>query len=203
MGTCEQNGRWYLQFNEEGVLNCNSADVRYTPNGGEDCDTCPGGLGLFQLTMFTDQNDSTRPPNSQELWSWKANAISGCAYLALKQTGADSYMLDSPNGERLRAMDSLGVNDAAVPIEQVENVTFEDGTDRHIEHAVSMKRYNGLGIDPGPAYDVGNLEYCEFRDDLREWSFNRLAYRRIIDTLTNDTQVVSNNYVQRVCSVVP
>jgi hypothetical protein len=205
----EQNGRWYLQFNEEGALNCNSADVRYTPNWGEDCDTCPGGFGLFQLTRFTDQNGVYRPPNSQELWSWKANAASGCAYLALKQTGADSYMLDSPNGERLRAMDSLGVNDAAVPIEQVENVTFEDGTERHIEHAVAMKRYNGLGIDPrdhgydSALYDVGNRQYCEFRDELREWRFNRLAYRLVIDTLTHDTALEWQNYVEGVCSMVP
>jgi hypothetical protein len=181
MGTCEQNGRWYLQFNEEGVLNCNSADVRYTPNGGEDCDTCPGGLGLFQLTMFTDQNDSTRPPNSQELWSWKANAITGCKYLEYHQSidignhmSATTYV----KGERAQAF-LYSSNLYWVPDETVGGVTFSDNTDRIIEHAVAIKRYNGAS---GP----GNGEYIEWVDELNLWRFNRV-------------NSLGFNYVERVC----
>ncbi len=190
-----QDERTYLQFNEIYAYNCNSADIRYTPNWGDDGGNLPGGFGMYQLTFFHDTiNDTDRVPNSQELWSWKANVLSGCDCIAYHQGLSYSYM----GLERSAAYDSCGLDCYFVPEEFVGNVTFQDGSNRIIEHAVAMKRYNGLGIENPPGYDVGNRQYCEWVDSENTWRFNRLAFY-----YDNENNLTSHNYIANVCSTVP
>ncbi len=173
-----QNGRYYLQFNEEGNLGCSDDDYMYAPNRNPN--PADPGWGLFMLTWF---DSPARRANAQELWSWQQNAISGSGWLDYHQVRSNTYM----EGERGQALLWFGVNhpeDFQVPDETTGNVTFSEGTDRIIEHAVALKRYNAIG-------GSGNRQYCEFNDGDHEWSFNRL----------NDYDPPFN-YVERVCSKV-
>ena len=174
-----QNGRYYLQFNEEGNLGCSDDDYQYAPNRNPN--PADPGWGLFMLTWF--DWPTARYANAQELWSWKENAISGSGWLDYHQVRSNTYMAD----ERGQALLYFGVNHPEqfqVPDETTGNVTFSEGTDRIIEHAVALKRYNGAS---GP----GNGQYCEFHDGYHEWSFNRL-----------NNYDPPFNYVERVCSMV-
>jgi hypothetical protein len=162
-----QNNRTYLQFNEIGAYNCDSNDIRHTPNWGDDGQGRPGGFGMFQLTYFTDIGGNTRVPNSNELWNWKANACAGENYLDLLQAGANQYMAD----ERNEANNCTGEYVYNPPDDYVSgNVIFsgEQWADTTIEHAVALKRYNGVG-------GTGNGQFCEFRDDDDEWHFNEYS----------------------------
>lgn len=79
----QQEGRWYLQFNERSDLihDCGPSGVRYTPNSDNH-----GGFGIYQLT------DIGRPPNSQELWDWRANVNTGTSYLTTLQNASNTDM---------------------------------------------------------------------------------------------------------------
>jgi len=182
-----QVGRHYLQFNEEPVsdYHCGDAnDIKHTPNASGD-----GGFGLYQLTRF---EDSFRVPNTQELWDWKENVNSGTAWLRQLQGYSNTYL----ETERLQAYYwcPFVPECYAVPDDTAggsDNVVFSDGTNRVIEHAVALKKYNGLGIPP-----VHN--YCWFDDTENIWLFDRWArYYNSYDELD------SNQYVHSVCSEVP
>jgi hypothetical protein len=158
-----------MQFNEIGDYNCGPSDIRYTPNWGKDCETCPGGFGMFQLTHFRDRNGIWRPPNCNELWSWKANARSGCGYLDYQQSvdvGTHQCAYTYTSEQRIIAFNQCGMC-MYIPVEMLGNVIFEEGTNIVIDHAVALKRYNGLS-------GTGNREYVEWLVESQAWSFNRL-----------------------------
>jgi len=167
-----QDGREYLQFNEVGPYDCDASDMKYTPNATPNEN--PPGFGIFQLNNF---GAAKRLPYAQELWSWKTNVDTGAGYLTSLQNASIDYMAR----ERLQAF-GYGSNFLHPPVEVVGGVSFEDGTSIIIDHAVAMKRYNGVG-------GTGNEEYCEWRGaPENRWAFNRL----------NDLDPPFN-YVEQVC----
>jgi len=169
-----QNGRYYLQFNEVGHMYCLPTDTQYTPNASGD-----GGFGLFQLTNFVGEYGGTmRKPNTRELWSWQQNAISGAFYL------------DTLLAESWRYMITQRLNANLVPVQDhfVAPVLFSDDSDTTIEHAVTMKRYNGLGIL--------KEEYCRFDTMTYNWVLSDSSIR------VCDTAICVNYYVRDVCSKV-
>jgi len=169
----EYTGRRFLQFNESGFYICDPSDIRYTPNAsGEEG---LQGFGIFQLTFFGSPG---RVPNAQELWSWKTNVDTATDLLTSLQQASFSYML----AERNQALADSGFQFFWPPVEYVANVVFQDQTAKVIDHAVAMKRYNGVG-------GGGNRQYCEWRHDEGRWAFNRL----------NNCDPPFN-YVERVCS---
>ncbi|SYZ72036.1 hypothetical protein TRIP_C20151 [Candidatus Zixiibacteriota bacterium] len=168
-------GRYHCQFNEKGDFSCDPSDVRYTPNASGD-----SGFGIFQLTWF---DYPTRVPNIQELWSWKGNVNSGTEWLRHHQShtsGANEYM----QVERAQAL-SFASDSLHPPIEVLGNVTFRDGTDKFMEHAVAIKRFNGTG-------GGGNGQYCEWDETNHSW---------VIHKLNNYDPPF--NYVERVCLTYP
>jgi len=172
-GAPPQDNRYYLQFNEEPWTDfqCGDAeDVRYTPNAAGD-----GGFGLYQLTWF---DSPARIPNAQELWDWKENVHSGVAWLEYHQEGAETHMAI----QRALCHQACPDDDWPVPPETLGVVLFADNTDRPIEHAVALKRYNGA---------TGG-QYVVFSEYWQDWEFNRL-----------NTENPPFNYVERVCLTVP
>jgi hypothetical protein len=182
-----QNNRTYLQFNEIGAYNCDSNDIRHTPNWGDDGQGQPGGFGMFQLTYFTDIGGNTRVPNSNELWNWKANACAGENYLDLLQAQANQYMAY----ERNEANNCTGEYVYNPPDDYVSgNVIFsgEQWADTTIEHAVALKRFNGLGIE--------QRDFCEFDYGVFQWRFYPYA------TYEHDGQIDTSYYVSDICDLV-
>jgi hypothetical protein len=169
-----QKGRSYLQFNEVGneyediSPDCSPAGIMYTPNAAGN------GFGIFMLDNFGYEG---RAPNAQELWSWKANVSSGTWWLTELQNAANSYMSD----ERAAAY-TWFLGHYYMPEDTAGNVIFKDSTDRVIEHAVAMKRYNG-------ASGSGNGQYCQWNDQVKIWQFNKF----------NNSGL---NYVASVCALV-
>ena len=104
--------------------------------------------------------------------------VRGTGWLAYHQANADDDMYE----DRVAALyyHDFDVQAAMVPPETLHSVIFEDGTDKYIEHAVALKRYNG----------ESEGQYCEWDDDEKEWVFNRLNN-------------LGFNYVERVCEVYP
>ncbi len=171
-----QNGRYYLQFNEVGDLGCSDDDIKHAPNRNPN--PIDSGWGLFQLTKFGPE---ARAPNAQELWSWKANAISGSGYLHDKQHVSETYMIT-------QCSMAFGI-----PVWYVASpVLFHDITDAcdtTIDQAVALKRYNGLGLERD--------ELCYFETATNEWV--------IVDSasyIDNKGDTVANYYVRDVCSLV-
>jgi len=76
-----------------------------------------------------------------------------------------------------------------IPSRTVGNITFADNTATPIEHAVALKRYNGLGLQP-------IHDYCEFTISDSLWHFYEWA--RYINSSGN---LDSNNYVESICTV--
>ena len=156
---------------------------------------------MYQLTFYRDPiNDTDRTPNAHELWSWKANAFMGCTCLVYHQERADIYM----DEERTEAFYTAGYY---VPVDNhiVYPVRFIDDTDTTIEHAVALKRYNGIGLTQEQlaqygydttGLDLGNRQYCEWNNDLG-WIFHPIAYYYY------NNAVQQHNYVDRICTVVP
>ena len=156
-----QLGRSYLQFNEIETLQCNSLDVRYTPNATVPLPNDPNpkfGFGIYQLTFIPG------PPTEQELWNWQTNVESGVGWLVVKQGGANTAML----GYRIQANNDNGGIDVPVPDTTIGNVFFSDNSSIIMEHANGLKRYNGLG---GTAPE---WEYCSWSSQLQVWVFNGL-----------------------------
>jgi len=170
-------GRNYLQFND-GVFDCYHDDLNGTPNWGEDPEG-PGGFGLFQLTLFRDPAiNRDRTPNGQELWVWQENANTAARLIEFLQDSAFHYM----HAQRSYAQID-GYPYISVPEHHVGNVTFTEQSDKVIEHAVTMKLYNG-GVSGG--------YYCRWdRQDL-EWVFDSL-----------NTFDPPFNYVRLVCETYP
>ncbi len=148
------------QFNENERLRHGGSDAQYTPNASRD-----GGFGIYQLT--------NPKPTEQQLWSWKANCAEGVRQLETAQRYADRWM----EKQRQQMLDE----GFSVPVPPVAYgpVTFADGTDRRIEHAVALKRYNGASS--------GN--FCVWDNMTKQWKFNA-------------KNNMGFNYVERVCSGV-
>jgi hypothetical protein len=64
-----EGNSYYCQFTTRGKVNEGEADVKWTPNWGDDGPGKPGGFGIMQLTDPI--------PTSQQLWSWKDNLVEG------------------------------------------------------------------------------------------------------------------------------
>ena len=179
----EQAWRWYLQFNEIGAEDCGPGGVRYTPNASGD-----GGFGLFQLTFFGTPG---RAPNAQELWNWKENVTSGTGWLTDLQTQAYRYMLNQHSIAYVDQQVYVPVPDDTVAAGWGTIVFSDAGAEALIDHAVAIKRYNGLGV-------VSPHHYCVYNELTNKWDFYRWALYYM-----PSGRLDSINYVAGVCSVYP
>ena len=82
-------------------------------------------------------------------------------------------------GQRIQARNKNNGVDVPVPNKTYGNVTFSDGTDKIIEHAVALKRYNGAS--------GGN--FCSWDNKNSQWKFN-------------ENNNLGFNYVSRICNEV-
>ena len=171
-----QNGRYYLQFNEEGNRGCSDDDILDAPNRNPN--PIDSGWGLFQLTKFGPE---ARAPDSMELWSWKANAISGSGWLDYHQVRSETYMIT-----QCSMAFGIPVWYYATPV-LFHDIT--DACDTTIDQAVALKRFNGKGLE--------KKEFCYFDTPTNEWVIvDSASYRN----QSGDT--VTNYYVRDVCSLV-
>lgn len=181
--TSGKNGTnsFYNQFLE---LPIHKIDVG-RPVWGNDGPSLPGGYGLYQIS------DAITP--SKQLWNWQDNVKSGLAILATKRLIGNSWMTKQKN--------TSNANGVPLPSHQVRNVIFADGTNRTMNHAVTMKLFNGASKPPSSFIDNGTAPgfildphssdfYCYWRNSSNAWALNR--YNNL-----------SINYVDRVCAHVP
>jgi len=176
-----------------GTLGCNEEDVKHTPNWSGDT-AKGGGYGLYQLTKFsTNPYDDLRPPNAEELWNWKENVRSGIYWLGFRQFEAEDHIYNEENecycywfneGES----DAAANDSAIVPDHSNIYVTFSENTDKIIEDAVAMKKYNGLGED--------FKNYCEWEELATRWIF----YDSSVYYYNGNRYV--NYYVRDVCEML-
>jgi hypothetical protein len=131
-----------------------------TPNG-------PGGYGMFQVTVATI--DIPR----QQIWDWQKNATGGLAIIASKWTLASNWMTSQRNQALLQRGQAVPVGNRTEAA-----VTFAEGTARVIEHAVTIKAYNG----------ASRGHYCSW-DNAGQgvWKYNPLNN-------------LNFNYTNRVCT---
>ena len=180
-GGAAAGNRHYNQFNEIGATNAGANDVLNTPNASND-----GGFGIFQLTNI---GTAGRAPTAQELWSWRANLTTAVAETNRHQTNANNWMNAAVGaagyangGQRTQAANENQGTAVPVPNRVVQNVTFADGTNHTIEHAVAIKMFNGAATN-----------YCFWRNTTAtvpgSWQFNNTNHLNI-------------DYVDRVCGEV-
>lgn len=150
---------------------------------------------MFQVTGTAA--DSTANIPRRQIWNWQDNADAGLAILRSKRQAADTWMQQQRNANN--------ANGLAVPNHTVQAVTFQDGTNRTIADAVTIKLYNGASrapngfVDPGPAPGFrldpqGAGHYCFWRNASNEWALNRFN--------NPPAPIQPFNYVNRVCQEV-
>jgi hypothetical protein len=161
----------------------NAGEVLWVDTPGE---APPKGFGLFQVTGDKDSQKVDIP--REQLWNWKRNVDAGIVIIKDKRdrryAGAWDYLNGTmrhrkepayPRGLRLQARQDTGHN-VAVPTETVQNVTFQDATNRVIEDADNIRLYNGG-------------HYISWDHSTTQWTFER-------------TNSFGFNYVDRVCAEV-
>ncbi len=146
------DGRWNRVRQEAGFPVLNNDDA------GE-----PGGYGLFQVTM----PDIPR----KAIWNWQDNVAEALRILASKRTEVVTFM----NAQRQQA----ALANAPLPAHSVEGVRFADGTGRTMEHALTIKAYNGSSRPSFAFVDNGQVpgfildphssgHYCFWRSAFRQ-----------------------------------
>ena len=144
------------------------------PLWGNDPDaTTPGGYGIFQVTGTASVPTENIP--RKQIWNWQDNAIGGLVIITSKWTLSNTWMV----GQRNQALQQRG---QAVPVGNRTEaaVTFSEGTSKFIEHAVTMKAYNG----------ASRGHYCAWDNTGQGvWKFNPL-------------NILNFNYTNRVCTEV-
>lgn len=169
-----QNGRLYCQFNEIGTLGPDNSNIKNHPNASSNND---GGYGIFQLTKF---DVPTRRPNTNELWSWKANVDSAKGWINYIYNNIAVPHMDA---QRALAEEQMGKNRVpSIPNLTYNNVTFMDPwnypNEKNFIDAVTLKRYNGASRGHFVVWDNVN----------RRWRIN-------------ETNNLGFNYVERICEV--
>lgn len=96
-----------------------------------------GGFGIKQVTGYQGKEDGNVPRSV--IWNWQHNVDEGLRELVKVHKEARAWM------QKQRSMAT-----AALPSHTVRNILFKDGTNRIMEDAVSMKRYNGASRRPQP-----------------------------------------------------
>jgi hypothetical protein len=103
------------------------------PLWGNDGGTTPGGYGMFQVTGTASEQTANIP--RQQIWNWQENALAALVILESKRIEADNWMATQKNPNN--------ANGVALPSLTVHNVTFAERTNRTMNHAVTIKLYNG------------------------------------------------------------
>lgn len=159
-----------------------------------------GGYGLFQVTGSVAGINVNIP--REQLWNWQKNVKAALEIIKNKRDEATYAVTDSqgniidgksgawdwmndpqnrpgtsfPHGQRPQAKNWNNGVDVPVDIRVVEGVRFEDGTDKIIEDAATIKMYNGASV-----------MYCSWGGT--GWAFN-------------NTNPSNFDYVGRVCKEV-
>jgi len=116
------------------------------PVWGNDGGTTPGGYGMFQVTGTAASKVANIP--RRQIWNWQDNSRAALVILESKRTDAENWMTQQKNANN--------ANGVVLPSLTVHSVTFADGTSRTMNHAVTMKAWNGANrpaegfTDPGP-----------------------------------------------------
>jgi hypothetical protein len=170
----------------------------------------PGGYGLIQVTGNATDSEANIP--RAQIWNWQENVLAGLAILESKRTIADAWMTEQKNANN--------ANGAALPNLTVGGVTFAEGTNRTMNHAVTIKGYNGSSRANFNWPDNENIagfvldshsagQFCYWRSRRRvqtDPNDNRWDHG-VIQSVPNPGWALSRlnsrnppfNYVERVC----
>ncbi len=169
------------------------------PLWGNDGGTTPGGYGMFQVTGNAASSTADIP--RKQIWNWHENARAGLAILDSKRAEADTWMTRQNNANN--------ANGVALPSLTVEGVTFAEGTNRTMNHAVTMKAWNGASAAPSGVTDTDGAapgfiidpqsggHFCYWKNAAA--GTNKWALSRRNNPPGN---IQSFNYVLRVCEEV-
>ena len=164
------------------------------PNWNFDGKGKPGGYGVKQVTGWQEDEDGNVP--RAVIWSWKVNVDEGMNELVKRHREARDWM----------RLQRTAATQTALPTHTVLGIRFADGSNRIMEDAVSMKRYNGAERRPQPdtysdpsgsgGFSYANEtpskgHYCYWDRSRNRWSLSRWNNR-------NPPFV----YVQRVCEEI-
>jgi hypothetical protein len=184
---------YYNQFLRRGDKYRDKKGSEGRPNWNNDGKGKPGGYGVKQVTGYQG-NDKANVPRSV-IWNWQHNVDEGLRELSKVNKEARAWM----QAQRNAATQPL-------PTHTVRAVLFSDGTDRIMEDAVAIKRYNGARRRPqadtysDPAGTGGfsysnemprSGHYCYWDKARTKWSLSRF-----------NNYNGGFNYVDRVCQEV-
>ena len=125
----------------------------------------PGGYGIFQVSGTASSQYANI--SREQIWNWQKKVNAGFTILKNKRTVANDWM----TSQRMQAGSNV------LPSHTVAGVQFADGTDRTMEHAVTMKAYNGASrprkasfVDPGDPDDFPGFGlYPHYSDHYCSW----------------------------------
>ena len=151
---------------------------------------------MFQVTGSAA--DPTVNIPRQQIWNWQENARAALVILEDKRANADAWMTQQKNANN--------ANGVALPSLTVGSVTFAENTNRTMNHAVTMKQWNGAsrpsssftdsdGAVAGFIIDPqGSGNFCYWKKSAsgtNKWALSRFNSRK-----------PPFNYVKRVCEEI-